>query len=65
MKTAAIVLDNRKIPIFKKHLEAAGYTYTELSGPLTNCSTLTVPYEWVHKLQPVVKAANDECRHIT
>lgn len=62
MKTAAVVLENWKIPTFKKHLDAAGYTYTEKPGPLSGCSTLSVPYAWVHQLKHVIDAAQGECR---
>lgn len=62
MKTAGVVLDTWKAPIFKRHLEAAGYSFTEHPGPLFGCSTLRVEYEWAHKLKPIVDAANQECR---
>lgn len=58
---AGVVIDDWKLPIFKRHLDAAGYKYTQ--HPFTeNTLTLKVTCEWVHKLQPIIKAANDECR---
>lgn len=62
MKTAGVVIEAWKALIFCKHLDAAGYSYTEHPGPLKGSLTLRVSYEWVHKLQPVVEAANKECR---
>lgn len=61
MKTAGVALDAWKLPVFKKHLDAAGYKYTEHRGPSANVLVLKVEYEWVAKLLPVIKAANDEC----
>lgn len=60
-KIAAVVLDAWKLPVFKKHLDASGYTYTEHPGVTTDTVTLRVSYEWVSKLQPIIQAANDEC----
>jgi hypothetical protein len=62
MKTAAICLDNYKIPIFQKHLDKAGFKY---EGPLSftaDTSILRVKYEWVHELKPIVEAAELEVK---
>jgi hypothetical protein len=64
MKTAGVVIDVWKLAIFKKHLDAAGYSYMEDAGPIKGTMVLRVKYEWVHALQPVVAAANEECRNI-
>lgn len=64
MKDAGIVMDNWKLPIFKKHLDAAGYTYTEPSRFTGDTLVLQVHYDWAHKLQPIVEAANAECANI-
>lgn len=61
MKTAAVVIDAWKLPIFKRHLDKAGYKYTENPGVASDTLTLRVSYEWVAQLQPVIVAANDEC----
>ena len=61
MKTAAIVLDSWKLPVFKKHLDKAKYSYTEQPGITPDSLLLKVKYEWVKDLQPIVQAANDEC----
>jgi hypothetical protein len=58
---AGIAIDDWKLPIFKRHLDAAGYSYTEHPGLTKDTLTLKVTCEWVHKLTPVVQAANDEC----
>lgn len=60
-KLAAIVLDNWKLPIFKRHLDAAGYKYEEPVRFTAGTSTLKVRYEWVHELKPVIEAAANEC----
>jgi hypothetical protein len=61
MNTAGVVLDAWKLPIFKKHLDAAGYKY-EVRGELTkDVLMLAVSYEWVAKLKPIIESANKEC----
>lgn len=61
MKIAGVGLDDWKLPIFRKHLDAAGYKYDE-PVPFTNGTlVLRVHYEWVHELQPIIEAAQKEC----
>lgn len=60
MKKAGIAIDEWKLPIFKRHLEQAGYTYENV-GPLAPATLLlrvntTNPVA----LLEVVKAANTE-----
>jgi hypothetical protein len=63
-KKAAVVFDDWKLPIFKKHLDAAGYKYEE-SVPFTpDTLVLKVHYEWAHKLTPIIEAANRECAEL-
>ncbi len=62
MKTAAVVLDSWKLGIFKRHLDEAGFNYTEKPGITNDTLTLQVEYEWVSQLQPVIESANKECR---
>ena len=62
-KKAAVGIDDWKLPIFQKHLNAAGYKY---DGPVpltTDGKTLilTVHYEWAHELKPIIEAAQTEC----
>jgi hypothetical protein len=58
---AGIVLDDWKLPIFKRHLDAAGFTYTEHPGLTAGTLILNVPFEDQSKLTPIVRAANTEC----
>ena len=60
-KKAAVVLDDWKLPIFKKHLDAAGYRYEEPVGFTDGTLILKVYYEWVHELKPIIEAAQREC----
>jgi hypothetical protein len=60
MKTAAIVIDSYKLPIFKKHLDTAGYSYTEYPGITENTMLLKVKFDWAINLKPVIEAANKE-----
>lgn len=65
MKTAGVVIDVWKLAVFKKHLDAAGYSYVEDAGPVRGTLLLRVKYEWAHTLKPVIEAANEECKNIT
>jgi hypothetical protein len=58
--TAAVVLDDWKLPVFKRHLDAAGYKYEEPVPFTEGTLTLKVRYEWVHELQPIIEAAQRE-----
>jgi hypothetical protein len=55
------MLDDWKLPVFKKHLDAAGYKYEEPVPFTDGTLTLKVHYEWVHELQPIIEAAQREC----
>lgn len=59
--TAGVCIDSWKLPIFKRHLDLAGYEYSEHPGITPNTLTIKVKYEWVHKLKPIIEAANAEC----
>ncbi len=61
MSTGAVFIDSWKLPIFRKHLDAAGYSYTEHPGITANTLTLRVKYKWVANLKPIIEAANKEC----
>lgn len=63
MKTAAVVIEDWKLPIFKRHLDAAKYVYTQHTGPTQGLLTLKVEFNWVSELQPVIEAAVLECSH--
>ena len=61
MKTAAVAIDNWKLPIFKRHLDEAGFKY---EGPIqftVYTMILKVKCEWAADLHPIIKAANEEC----
>jgi hypothetical protein len=62
-KVAAVALDDWKLPIFKKHLDAAGYKYEHPVNLTTDAKNLIlkVHYEWVHELKPIIEAAQREC----
>lgn len=60
-KKAAVGLDDWKLPIFKKHLDAAGYKYEEPVQFTAGTLVLKVHYKWVHELQPIIEAAQKEC----
>ena len=60
-KVAGVGVDDWKIPIFRKHLDASGYTYEEPVPFVDGTSIIRVHYEWVHKLKPIIEAAQREC----
>ncbi|MDH5525164.1 MAG: hypothetical protein OEY01_14405 [Desulfobulbaceae bacterium] len=55
MKKAAIVLDDWKLPIFKKTLDNEGYEFSKFSGPTDGCITLQVETDDLNKLAKVVQ----------
>lgn len=59
---AGVALEKWKVPVFKRHLEAAGFSFTEGPGLTAATALLKVKYQELHKLQPIMKAAADECR---
>jgi hypothetical protein len=61
MITAGIAIDNWKLPIFKRHLDAAGFEYTEHKGLTPTTMLLKVKTPSAFKLQPFVEAAQLEC----
>jgi hypothetical protein len=61
VKIVGLVLDAWKLPVFKRHLDAAGYTYSQHPGLTADTWLLKVRCAWVHELQQVVVAANEEC----
>lgn len=62
MATIGIVVDDWKLPIFKKKLDDAGYSYTETPGLISETSLLKVEDAEVEKLGVVVKAAERMCK---
>ncbi len=61
---AGIAVDNWKLPVFRKLLEAAGYAYQD-GGPLTGEATLlTVETTDVLALKGVIEKCQAECRKV-
>lgn len=60
-KKAAVGIDDWKLPIFNRHLDEAGYKYESPRRLVNGALVLIVEYEWVHKLQLIVEAAQREC----
>jgi hypothetical protein len=60
-KIAGVGLDNWKLPIFKKHLDAASYKYEEPVQFTSETLILKIHYEWAHELLPIIEAAQREC----
>jgi hypothetical protein len=59
---AGIAIDDWKLPIFKQHLDKAGYRYEQAPGLTAGTLTLIVLTSDVKKLEAVVRAANQEAR---
>ncbi len=62
MKTAGVAIDKWKLAIFKRHLDAAGYSYTEHPGVTHDTLILKVKTDRVAPLQRVIEAAQLECK---
>lgn len=60
MKTAGIVIDAYKLPVFQKHLNNAGFRFTQHAGPAPRTLTLKVECSMISDLKPIVEAANKE-----
>ena len=58
---AGLVLDDWKLPIFKKHLDTAGYEYEEPIPFTSGTSLLEIPYLQVELLRLVLENAQREC----
>lgn len=58
---AGIVLDDWKLPVFRKRLTDAGFTYTDAGGVLPDTTLLTVETNDVTALAGVVKVCQAEC----
>ena len=61
MKTVGIAIDDWKLPVFKRHLDRAGYSYTQHPGLTKDTLFLKVKAEFVSDLQPIIEAAQKEC----
>ncbi len=61
MNTAGIALDDWKLPIFQKHLDAGDWKYDVRTGLTEGTSIIHVQYHLLSHIQPVVVAAEREC----
>lgn len=61
---AGIVLDDWKLPVFRKRLTEAGFEYTDAGGMTHDTTVLHVVIERseLEKLQRVLEEAHAECR---
>ncbi len=59
---AAIVVDDYKLPVFRRRLSESGYQFEEMAGVTADTKTLTVQTENLSALADVVKAANRESK---
>jgi len=65
MKTG-IIIDDYKLPVFKKHLDQAGHAFTQMAAG-DNTILLVIEVEShadIEALAPIVQAANEEARTI-
>jgi len=60
MPKAAIAIDDWKLPIFKRHLTEAGYSFGQHPGLTDNTLTLVVHTKSIKDLEVVVRKANTE-----
>lgn len=65
MKTVGIVIDKWKLSVFEKYLDAAKFSYKRHPGLTDDTLLLKVKTEFVSTLQPVVEAAQEECKNTT
>ncbi len=61
MKRAAILIDDWKLPVFKRRLEEAGVTFEQHPGLSPTTLTLRVMCVDPYVLKSVIVAANNEC----
>ena len=62
-KTAGVVIDDWKLPIFQRHLNEAGFAYTQFPGLTKGTLLLKVTTDWISTLRPVVEAAQQEAHN--
>ena len=58
---AGILVDDWKLPVFRRLLTAGGYTYVDGGAPSPDVTLLTVETSDVLKLKDVVEACQREC----
>ena len=68
MKTAGIIIDKWKLPVFKEFLDNSGRVYEVAEMPRLpggiggETIALQVKYKLLADIQPIVEAANAECK---
>lgn len=60
MITVGVVLDDWKLDIFQRHLDAAGFSYTQQKGPGRSVILLKIEAASTEDLSPIILAANTE-----
>lgn len=60
---AGVAIDKWKLSIFKKHLDAGGFKYTEHPGLTEDTLFLKVTTDTATALKPIIEAAQRECRN--
>lgn len=63
MQKVGVVIDNWKLPIFKRHLDEAGFAFEQFPNLTPNTMVLTIQTPQVAALQPVIERANKECQN--
>lgn len=61
MRTAAVIIDSWKLPVFERHLKQAGYAFGQVPGVMPDTLILRVAYTDVKHLHPVIADAQVEC----
>lgn len=61
---AGVAIDAWKLSIFKKHLDGAGYTYTEHPGLTEGTLFLKVNTDSASKLACIIEVAQQECYRV-
>lgn len=56
-----IVIDNWKLPVFRKRLTDAGFGYTDAGGLTSNSTVLTVETDNILKLKRVIEDCQLAC----
>ena len=59
---AGIAVDNWKLPVFRRRLEAAGYKYEDGGGLTPEATVLMVETADILALKRVIEACQNECR---
>lgn len=59
---AGIVLDDWKLPVFRKRLTEAGFEYTDAGGLTADTTVLTVETDNIAWLKVVIERCQKECR---